>query len=356
MKILHTSDLHLTEESAERWSALEELVQLAIEKQVSILVIAGDLFDQESAAEILRSRLRKIISAGDFHTIILPGNHDYRAYRSGLYFGENVTVLNDWEKPYCHENNVFWGLPYEKLSGEHLINRLKQIGDRMNPKENNFLIYHGELLDAFYSRHDLGDEGDQRYMPAKLSYFESLPVKYILAGHFHSRCTSWQLSAGGLFIYSGSPVAVTRRETGLRVVNLIGEGEQPVEIPLRTYHFEDLQIMLDPFDPVDPLELIEEKLCDIDPEARLLLKVRGFINSAETGITESELAEKINEKVNGRSVVEAEFDFLDIQHIIGDDIYKRYSELLLEKDYSPEFRQNISMMVIRAFREVKLCS
>ncbi len=85
MKILHTADLHLTEEASERWDALQEIVNLARQEKAAILVIAGDLFDQDVAAQTLRNKLRTMISSDQFQTIILPGNHDHKAYRSGLY-------------------------------------------------------------------------------------------------------------------------------------------------------------------------------------------------------------------------------------------------------------------------------
>lgn len=356
MKILHTADLHLTEETSERWEALDELVGLAGEHRVSALVIAGDLFDEHVEAEMLRSRLRTVLGSGDFQTVILPGNHDHRAYRSGLYFGENVTVLNSWEEPVRVDRTHIWGLPYERLSGEHLVRRLQEMASRMDPSENNILLYHGELLDAYFSRQDLGDEGDRRYMPTRLSYFEPLPLEYVLAGHFHSRHTSWQLPGGGLFIYPGSPVAITRKETGRRMVNLVSPDQPAIEIPLNSFHYEELSLCLDPFFSGDPLSELELKLLDVHPAAKIFLTVEGLFNSSTTGMTEGEMAEMIRRQLQGRCAGEPLLDFYDVRHVLEDDLFKQFSAALAREDCPPKLKEKVIEMVVRAFRVVKACS
>lgn len=356
MKILHTADLHLTEENSERWAALAELVRIARQNRVTALVIAGDLFDHNIEAEKMRSPLRAALGGSDFQTIILPGNHDHKAYASGLYFGENVAVINSWSEPVKLEGHVIWGLPYERLSGDRLVWRLRELGEMMNPADNNILLFHGELLDAYFSRHDLGDEGDQRYMPVKLSYFSSLPLQYVLAGHFHSRYAGWQLPGGGLFIYPGSPVAITRRETGRRVANLVTAGKAPQEIALNSLHYEELKITLDPFNPVDPLEIIDQKLKEISAEARVLLAVEGLFNGQALGISEVELAAAIREKAGARLAGEPLEGFFDVRHVLEDDLFDKFNSMLSEKDCPPEMKEQAKEMVIRAFQVVKACS
>ncbi len=356
MKILHTADLHLNEGASERWDALDELVKVAREHKVSALVIAGDLFDHNAEAEKLRARLRAALAGGGFQTIILPGNHDYKAYLSGLYFGENVTVINNWAEPVRLGEAVIWGLPYERLSGERLVGRLREMGGLMNPEEPNILLFHGELLDAYFSRHELGDEGDQRYMPVRLSYFASLPLQYVLAGHFHSRYTGWQLPEGGLFIYPGSPVAVTRRENGRRVANLLTLGETPAETELNSYHYEELKINLDPFNPVDPRVLLEQKLQGIHPQAKVLLTVQGLFNGSTLALNESELAEALRKIAGSRLTGELVEEFYDVQHVLEDDLFKHFSSRLAGLDCPPGQEEKVKEMVIRAFRVVKACS
>lgn len=356
MKILHTADLHLTEKAEERWDALDELVALARSRQVSAMVIAGDLFDREVEAETVRHRLRAALRGSDFETIIIPGNHDFKSYRSGLYFGDNITVITDWQKPVVLGRIAFWGLPFEQISGGKIVNRLQEIASLISPADKNILLFHGELLDTTFSRHELGDEGDRRYMPVKLSYFDSIPLQYVLAGHFHSRYAAWNLPGGGLFIYPGSPAAVTRRETGRRKANLVSTEEPPVELELNSFHYEEFKITLDPYETANPLSMLDHKLEELHPSARLLLTVEGLFNSFSLGMNESELAQALIEKAAGCSAGEPVFDFYDVQHVLEDDLFKQFNARLAETDCSPELKEQVKEMVVRAFRVVKACS
>ncbi len=217
MKIIHTADLHLKEYKDERWKALEELMAIGKKAKIEILTICGDLFDKDIDAETLRPKIREIFSNNGFKIVLISGNHDSVSYKSGMYFGEDVTdLINPFE---CHDVNI-WGMPFEPIEREEMIDRLHSLARVLDPSKKNILLYHGELLDAFFSRKDFGDEGEERYMPVKLSYFRDLKIDYILAGHFHSKFDIRRLENGGYFVYPGSPVSITKRETGIRKINM----------------------------------------------------------------------------------------------------------------------------------------
>jgi len=356
VKLLHTADLHLNEQAPERWAALAELAKTAKREQVEALVIAGDLFDRDVEAEMLRSRLRETLGSGSFLTVIIPGNHDSRAYCSGLFFGEGVRVITDWRRPVCLGDVELWGLPYEPLEGEKLAGRLLDISSLMNPDKNNCLIFHGELLDAYFSARDSGPEGNRRYMPVKLSYFSSLPLQYVLAGHFHSRHSAWQLPGGGYFVYPGSPVAVTKRETGRRSASLITPEKPPVEMPLDTFHYEEIRVILDPFTENDPLAAIRERIGKVDPAAGVLLTVDGLFNGSLISLSEAQLASEIKKIPGKRWAAPPVLNFSDVRHVLQDDLFRRFESILAVKDYSPEQKKKIKEMAVRAFRVVKTCS
>lgn len=348
MKILHTSDLHLQDSSGRRWEALQELVKLACDEGVEIMVISGDLFDRQVDAELLRPKLRHVLSEGDFTTLIIPGNHDEGAFRSGHYFGEGVKVISSLDKPVATDSALFFGLPYEACSGEQVAYRLQGLAALLSREIPNILLYHGELLDAYFSRWEWGEEGEQRYMPVKLSFFQGVPVDYVLAGHFHSRFAVWDLPEGGCFVYPGSPVAITSREKGRRKANLFELGKAPGENQLSTFHLEQIDLALEPGQGVDPLAMLAESLSKTHPSAELLLSVRGFINSRRLGMSEEELVKKIKEAVGERLYREAEFLFQDISDILEDDLFRAFMEKLEKTDHLPAQKEGIKEMVIRA--------
>jgi DNA repair protein SbcD/Mre11 len=356
LKILHTADLHLNTTNPERWEALDQLVTLAVREQVDLFLVAGDLFDREIEAETLRTKLRAALGHKDLTTVILPGNHDYQSYRSGLYFGENVYVINSWAEPLNFGTTSIWGLPFEKIEGERLAGRLREMGSLMDKRRQNILLFHGELLDAFYSTKDVGDEGPKRYMPVHLSYFSPLPVEYVLAGHFHTSYKGWEIGEDSLFIYPGSPVSVTGRETGRRMANLIDDDKRPLEIALDTFHYEDLTVQLDPFNAEDPLLLIEKRLQQIHPAAKILLTVKGLYDGSRLGLTENELAEGIKRVAGEKLAGEVVENYTDVRHVLEDDLFKTFLDKLeQEADHSLDQAQ-IKELAIKAFRVVKACS
>lgn len=348
MKILHTADLHLQQNHLQRWEALQELVDLACREQVEMLIISGDLFDQQVDAEILRPRLRQILSPASFTTIIIPGNHDCGAYRSGLYFGDQVKIITSLDKPVDTGSALIWGFPYEPFSGEQVAYLLQGLSGKLSQEVPNILLFHGELLDAYFSSWEWGSEGEQRYMPVKLSFFQGIPVDYVLAGHFHSRFAVWDLPEGGYFVYPGSPVAITSREKGRRKANLFKLGEAPGENLLTTFHLEQIEMELAPGEGPDPVAQLTELLLEAHPSAEILLTVKGFVNCQALGISEQELVKQIKQAAGERLYAEADFLFRDISNILEDGLYKAFTEKLEHLDYPSEQRHNIQEMVIRA--------
>ncbi|MBC7091960.1 MAG: hypothetical protein H5T50_08675 [Nitrososphaeria archaeon] len=64
MRILHSSDLHLSERKRETVEALNEILSLASCLNVDVLTLSGD-FDSGLDAEVLRPRLRRIFSGNN---------------------------------------------------------------------------------------------------------------------------------------------------------------------------------------------------------------------------------------------------------------------------------------------------
>jgi exonuclease SbcD len=86
MRILHTADWHLGKRLdyysrlEEQKTALAEICQLADEKEVDLIIAAGDLFDTYNppnvAAELLYKTLKKLAKNGKIPVIAIAGNHD----------------------------------------------------------------------------------------------------------------------------------------------------------------------------------------------------------------------------------------------------------------------------------------
>lgn len=352
MKILHTADIHLREYDDERWRTLEKLIEIGKKEKIEIFVISGDLFDKGIDAENLRHKIRDIFSNTGFKITIIPGNHDSDSYKGGKYFGEDADILSDLNKPFEYKDVRIWGLPFELIEGEDILNKLSSLANNLYKDKKNILLYHGELLDAFFSRRDFGNEGEERYMPVKLSYFKDLNIDYILAGHFHKNFDMWTLENGGYFIYPGSPISITKRETGQRKVNIFEVGKSPTEYVLDTPHFEEVIIEFDPLKDKKPVDIVKDCFNNLHPKAKVILKVKGFINSEDIGMSEEELVKQIK-KISSGKCIEDHYEFKDIRIILEDDLFKNFREKLEHTDYEEEKKMQMREIAIKAMMETQ---
>ncbi len=353
MKILHTADLHLMGVRDERWRALTALLRIGKAQSVDLCVICGDLFDRSIESEHLRPQIRRLFSDNGFKILILPGNHDQNAYREGLFFGDDAYVVNEWKTPVEIDDVSVWGLPFEKLSGTEIIERIRGIASSLSRVRTNILLLHGELLDSFFQRTDFGDEGQERYMPFRLSYFENTGFDYVLAGHFHKNFDIRSLHGGGYFVYPGSPVSITKRETGRRKINLFSTGEEPGEFLLDSFHYESVRFDFDPFSRSDPFDTLKKKLDGLHPSAKLLLEVGGYIDSSRIAMSEKEVVGRIAD-IAGSRADRSSFFLRDSWTTIEDELFKRVREKIEQKKIGDEQKKRLLRFALRAMMEAEL--
>ncbi len=352
-RVLHTADLHLRQEGDERWEALEELLARGRDQGVDALAISGDLLDRDVDAERLRDPLRRLFADNGFPVVILPGNHDGEALGRGRFLGPEAVVLDDPGLPLELPGFRLWGLPFADGDEMEVLRRLRGHFWDLPGDGCNYLLYHGELLDAFFSRREMGDEGQYTYMPVQLSHFSGLPLQGVLAGHLHSRPQIWQLQQGGYFAYPGSPVSITRREAGQRVALLWETDRAPRELPLNTFHHQELRVQLDPFAPEDPLDLVEEALREAHPRARVSVRLEGWLDGARLGWTETDLVEALQAQLGSRAELVSEFR--DVGILASDVLARAFLNRLESVEVEEELRERMRQMAIRAMLETGLC-
>jgi len=356
MKILHTADIHLKEHQDERWKALEKLIKIGKKERVKIFVISGDLFNKDIDAENLRPKIRELFSHNGFQIVLIRGNHDSDSYGSGMYFGEDATILTDLEDCFEYKGVRICGIPFEPIEGEKILYKLRSFLNKFtsDKKKKNILLYHGEMLDSYISLKDFGDEGGERYMPVKLSYFKDLNVDYVLAGHFHSNFQVRRLANGGYFVYPGSPLSLTKRETGQRKVNIFKLGDPPEEYLLNTPYLEEVNIIFDPLKDKVPLEIVRKHIGSLPPEAKIILTIKGYINSKEIKMDESELVEGIKKIASKKYAESPKFEFKDIQTILEDELFKKLLHKLEQADYDEGKKRQMRDIAIKAISEARV--
>ncbi|HNT29971.1 MAG TPA: DNA repair exonuclease [bacterium] len=159
------------------------LVSQALEKQVDLFLIAGDLFDtaKPPAGEItlVKSQLRRLQDAG-IRTCMIPGNHDY--YEKGNFWDQ----YDPWPVAKFFTENEFTSLVLDDLGVE-----VYGIGfDRKRSSRNaladfsfqpvqkrSILLFHGAWQ-------NFGHDTEKDY-PFSLDDIHKVPCNYIACGHYH---------------------------------------------------------------------------------------------------------------------------------------------------------------------------
>jgi exonuclease SbcD len=335
MKILHTSDVHIGEYGDDSWKAFEYLTKIAGREKVNFFVVSGDLFDKKSSFDKLYHEIRPLLKSAEYEFVIIPGNHDERAFGSDAFLGENVKIIRNLTEPLEYEKLRFFGFPFKNISSGEVRNNLRKIKELALEDKTNILLFHGELLDHSFMGSDFGDE-ESNYMGVRLSFFEGLNLKYVLAGHFHTNFQVYEFDREGFFVYPGSPVSITRKETGRRSVDLFEVGNPPSQYSIDTPYYEKISFSVYPEDKVEPLIRIKERIKEFPKEARILLSLTGYTEEKE-----EDFHKKIKDFEEKFPNLEIENRVRGIKKLTEDELFGAFVEKLknLKSPREPEIKR-----------------
>lgn len=254
MKVLHVSDLHIGKRvngmsmlDDQRY-ILRQILDIAEKHQVSVLLIAGDVYDKASpsaeAVTVFDAFLTDAVAAG-LHVLAIPGNHDSAeriAYAQGLlekqgvclppvYAGEVERVELEDE----HGPVEFWLLPFLKPGDVRRFFPDEEIGDdysaalravlgacAIDQGKRNVVLSH-QLVTAYGTAPDRADD------EIKLGGMDNVDVSvydafdYVALGHVHRP----QRVGRDTVRYSGSPLKYSFSEARYgKSVALIELGEK----------------------------------------------------------------------------------------------------------------------------------
>jgi exonuclease SbcD len=346
IRLLHTSDLHLSRKNERTIEALQEVLNVAAQNKVDILTISGDLFDSEEDAEALRPVLRsKMFSGNDFEIIVIPGNHDVDAYRKNLDFGSNFRVLTKAPFDVIKDKGVaIFGVPFVDKLPEDLPAQLSEAKDT---ELANILLLHC-TLDISYGSADFGEEARKEYFPIDSCTLSGLGFDYILAGHFHADFIKKDLGGGHLFVYPGSPISLNWKHTGKRRVALLDTEKGDIkDVPLNSFYYDTLEVQIKPGFETKKLDEIR-KWAEAHSGDICKLKV---IVSGYGEMSESEFGSLLNENVGPAEIEDNRYG--NVEEILEHSIYKDFKHLLSSSDFSSEKKENIDYRVIEVLSGLK---
>lgn len=291
MRILHTADWHLGKHLEgvsrldEQEAFLTDFIALAEEKQVDLIMIAGDVFDSSNppsrAESLFYDTLKKLSNHGQRMTLVIAGNHDnpeglvaagplaksHGILMSGTpksviepgKYGENEVLASGEgfvEIDIKGEKAVILTVPYpsEKRLNEVLYQesaseeeRLESYTERINRLFSQLEQHYREDTINLAMTHLFAmgsvEGGSERSIQLGGSYIidgSCFPEKaqYVALGHVHKPQSV--PGSGGKARYSGSPIHYNKKEIHFQKMCLlidvkVGETAQIEECPIPVY-------------------------------------------------------------------------------------------------------------------------
>ena len=215
IKILHTADIHLdrrfkgfpgvkgTKRRLDIRETFIRIMQLALKESVHIVVIAGDLFDNNNPSlgtiETVKKQFELMGKQG-VPVLITPGTHDCLEADSVWdreKFPDNVHIFKSpllTRKDFPDLNLSVFGAANESANMNRHILRDVRI-DHENSFANKLIAVHGSVP-LEWAKND-------NYFPISIEEIEASGVDYVALGHYHSY---YPFQTKVRASYSGSPV------------------------------------------------------------------------------------------------------------------------------------------------------
>lgn len=226
VKVLHCADLHfdtpfkeLSKEVSdtsknELLEVFKNIIDLAIDENIEVLLIAGDVFDNltvnKNTLFFISDQIRRI---KNIEVFISPGNHDpynEKSFYSMINWPENVYIFKgDMEfKEVKKLNLIVWGAGFRNsYENETLLRGINIDNDKIN-----IMLLHGEITST---------NSKNEYNPIYINDIYNSNIDYIALGHRHK--FSGILKEGmTTYAYSGCPQGRGFDEEGEKGV-IIGE-------------------------------------------------------------------------------------------------------------------------------------
>ena len=204
MKIIHCSDLHLDSKMTSNLDSIkakerrdeilityQNMVKYAIENNVKIIMIVGDLFDKSNITKKARNIvLDSIISNPNIDFLILKGNHDEASFLSQMEdIPSNLKLFsNEKWTTYRYQNLTISGIEFGKLNSYEIYNTLI-----LDKGDTNIVLLHGQ--ESKYEQKDKTEIINMQELKNK-------NIDYLALGHIH-KYKQDKIDNRGIYCYSG---------------------------------------------------------------------------------------------------------------------------------------------------------
>ncbi len=276
MRLLHTADWQIGMEASSlgdkaehvrkaRLEAVSRIVQVANEKKVDFIVVAGDTFEGN---DIPRSLIHKVLQAleqlDDIPVYFLPGNHDYlgpaSVYRKHIWEDnkEKITVIAE-RKPIELESCILYPSPiYRPTSPEDPTNWIEEEKTEV-PRIG---IAHGSL--------GILPETETLNYPINAKTAENAGLDFLCLGHWHS-----YLPHGTRTLYPGTheTTSFKEKDSGYIAIVEVEKDQNPKieKVPVGALSWNTIEREIN---SVTDLDILKTELKTVKEPKRTLLRLK----------------------------------------------------------------------------------
>lgn len=209
MKFIHIADVHLgakpdagkpwgANRGREIWDTFEAVIKEAEQKEVDLILIAGDLFHGQPLQRELKEVNYLLSTLSKAQVVIIAGNHDYikkNSYYKSFEWNDNVFFLGDREMDRIVLdviNTDIYGFSYHS---QEIPDREYDKAKIQDKNKINILLGHG---------------GDEKHIPFNKNILKQLGFHYLAFGHIHKPEVDMSIPMA----YAGSLEPLDANETG----------------------------------------------------------------------------------------------------------------------------------------------
>ena len=203
MKIIHCGDIHLdstmktnltNEQAIERKNEIlltfTRMVAYAEENEISVIMIAGDLFDTKNVSVKTKNVVKDcILSHPAIDFLYLKGNHDASSFLNELdVIPEHLKMFSDTWTSYRYDDVLISGVELDERNSNTIYQTLM-----LNPSDKNIVMMHGQ--ESQYA-------GRDKTETIHLTALKNKNVDYLALGHIHTY-KEGALDNRGIYCYCG---------------------------------------------------------------------------------------------------------------------------------------------------------
>ena len=187
MRLIHCADIHLDSKLSanldankrkirrqELLKSFENMIGYAVNNDIKVILIAGDLFDTDSVTKTVSNAVYSAVESNpDIEFYYLKGNHDNNSFLASLdCIPDNLHMFGETLTTYMLADRI--ALSGIELSGDNAF----EIYDAMTLDTRNFniLTLHGQIYETASK-----DKAEN----INLSLLKNKSIDYLALGHVH---------------------------------------------------------------------------------------------------------------------------------------------------------------------------